>query len=130
VTVNWVGLRRFFASKALLPERFLATILFTDIVGSTATASEVGDTAWTELLAHHEQDVRRELERVHGREVKNTGDGVLAVFEGPASALRCAAAIRASANRQAFISESGSTPGRSSPRAVTSAAWRCTRLLA
>ena len=80
VTLNWAGLRRFFASKALLPERFLATILFTDIVESTSKASELGDTVWTELLAHHEQDVRGELERTHGREVKSTGDGVLAVF--------------------------------------------------
>ncbi|MGZ6544599.1 MAG: adenylate/guanylate cyclase domain-containing protein [Actinomycetota bacterium] len=107
VTVNWVGLRRFFASKALLPERFLATILFTDIVGSTAKASEVGDNVWTELLAQHEQDVRRELERDHGREVKNTGDGVLAIFEGPASALRCAAAIRGAANREGIQIRAG-----------------------
>ncbi len=99
VTLNWAGLRRFFASKALLPERFLATILFTDIVGSTAKASELGDTGWTELLAHYEQIVRAELEGAHGREVKTTGDGLLAVFEGPASALRCAAEIRAAANK-------------------------------
>jgi class 3 adenylate cyclase len=107
VTLNWAGLRRFFASKALLPERFLATILFTDIVESTARASELGDTAWTELLAHHERDVRGELERAHGREVKTTGDGVLAVFEGPASALRCAAAIRIAANRQGLQIRAG-----------------------
>ncbi len=107
VTLNWAGLRRFFATKALLPERFLATILFTDIVGSTAKASELGDTVWTELLAHHEQDVRGELERANGREVKTTGDGVLAVFEGPASALRCAAAIRTAANQQGLQIRAG-----------------------
>jgi len=107
VTLNWTGLRRFFASKALLPERFLATILFTDIVGSTAKATELGDTAWTDLLAHHEHAVRAELESAHGREVKNTGDGMLAVFEGPAAALRCAAAIRAAANRQGLQVRAG-----------------------
>ena len=99
VTLNWTGLRTFFASKALLPERFLATILFTDIVGSTERAAELGDTAWTELLTRHEQSVRAELDRAHGREVTTTGDGVLAVFDGPATALRCAVSIRAAANR-------------------------------
>jgi class 3 adenylate cyclase len=107
VTLNWAGLRTFFASKALLPERFLATILFTDIVGSTAKASELGDAAWTELLARHEQIVRGELEGANGREVKTTGDGVLAVFEGPATAVRCAAAIRAASNRQGLQIRAG-----------------------
>jgi len=100
VTLNWTGLRRFFASKALLPDRFLATILFTDIVGSTAKASELGDDRWSELLTHHEQDVRSALERTHGREIDNAGDGFFAVFEGPAAALRCASAIRTAANRR------------------------------
>ena len=107
VTINWTGLRRFFASKALLPERFLATILFTDIVGSTARAAELGDTAWSELLAQYEENVRGELERAHGREVKNTGDGVLAIFEGPASALRCAANVRSAANQQGLQIRAG-----------------------
>jgi class 3 adenylate cyclase len=98
VTLNWTGLRTFFASKALFPERFLATILITDLVGSTATASELGDTAWADRLAHLEQTVRGELERVRGREVKTTGDGVIAVFDGPAAAIRCAGAIRGAAN--------------------------------
>jgi class 3 adenylate cyclase len=100
VTYGWTGLRAMFASKALFPERFLATILFTDIVDSTATASSLGDRAWSELLGHHEQLVRTELERANGREITTTGDGVLAVFDGPAGALRCAAAIRAAAHRQ------------------------------
>jgi len=94
VTLNWTGLRTFFATKALLPERFLASILFTDIVESTARASELGDTAWMELLRHYEHGVGEEIERVRGRQVKTTGDGVLAIFDGPATALRCAAAIR------------------------------------
>ncbi len=107
VTINWTGLRTFFASKALFPERFLATILFTDLVGSTARASELGDTVWTDLLAHLEQTVRGELERTRGREVKTTGDGVLAVFDGPAAAIRCASAIRAAANRQGLRIRAG-----------------------
>jgi class 3 adenylate cyclase len=107
ITVNWTGLRTFFASKALFPDRFLATILFTDLVGSTARASELGDAAWTEALARLEHTVRGELERAHGREVKTTGDGVLAVFDGPASAVRCAGAIRSAANRQGLRIRAG-----------------------
>ena len=107
LTISWTGLRRFFASKVLLPERFLATILFTDIVGSTARAAELGDTAWSETLAQHEEHVRSELDRAHGREVKNTGDGVLAIFEGPAAALRCAADIRSAANQQGLQIRAG-----------------------
>ena len=107
VTLNWTGLRTFFASKALFPERFLATILLTDLVGSTARASALGDTAWTDLLAHLEQTVRGELERARGREVKTTGDGVLAVFDGPAAAIRCAGEIRSAANRQSLQIRAG-----------------------
>jgi len=107
VTVNWTGLRTFFASKALLPERFLATILFTDLVGSTAKVAQVGDTAWTELLSHFQQTVRQELERAHGREVDTVGDGVLAVFDGPAAAIRCASAIRRAANAQSLQIRAG-----------------------
>ena len=107
VTISWTGLRRFFASKVLLPERFLATILFTDIVGSTARAAELGDTAWSEVLAQHEESVRGELERTHGREVKNTGDGVLAIFEGPGAALRCAVDIRSAASQQGLQIRAG-----------------------
>jgi len=107
VTLSWTGLRRFFASKTMLPDRFLATILFTDIVASTELASSMGDTAWTDLLSHHEQIVRGLLEGAHGREVKSTGDGVLAVFEGPAAAVRCAAAIRAATNQQGLQIRAG-----------------------
>jgi class 3 adenylate cyclase len=74
-------------------QRRLATILFTDIVGSTDRARLSGDTAWRELLAAHDTTVRREIERFRGREVKTLGDGFLAVFDGPARAIRCARAI-------------------------------------
>ncbi|HET6946183.1 MAG TPA: adenylate/guanylate cyclase domain-containing protein [bacterium] len=74
------------------PDRTLATVLFTDIVGSTARAAELGDRRWRELLDAHHAVIRRELERSRGREVGVAGDGFLAVFDGPARAIRCAAA--------------------------------------
>ena len=73
-------------------DRVLATVLFTDIVGSAECASEIGDRRWRELLEAHEQAFRRQLERQDGREVKTTGDGFLATFDGPARAIRCAKA--------------------------------------
>jgi class 3 adenylate cyclase len=106
VTLNRMGLRRFFASKAALSERSLATILFTDIVGSTERASAMGDIAWAELLTRYEQVVRGELDKAHG-EVATTGDGVLAVFEGPATAVRCAGALRSAANRHGLHIRAG-----------------------
>jgi class 3 adenylate cyclase len=74
-------------------DRVLATIVFTDIVGSTEKASALGDHRWRDLLADHNRVVRRNLNRFRGREVKTTGDGFLAVFDGPARAVRCACAI-------------------------------------
>lgn len=76
------------------PDRVLATVLFTDIVGSTKRAAELGDHRWRSLLAAHDQAARAQLERYRGREIETTGDGFLAVFDGPARAIRCAAAIR------------------------------------
>jgi class 3 adenylate cyclase len=76
-------------------DRVLATILFTDIVGSTDLAAEIGDERWRSLLAGHDRIVRTQLERFRGREVKTTGDGFLATFDGPARAIRCAQAIAA-----------------------------------
>jgi class 3 adenylate cyclase len=72
------------------PDRVLATVLFTDIVGSTERATELGDRRWRELLEAHHTAVRRELERFRGREVDTAGDGFLASFDGPARAIRCA----------------------------------------
>ena len=73
--------------------RMLATVLFTDIVGSTARAERVGDKRWHDLLNAHHATVRRELARYRGGEVKSLGDGFLATFDGPARAVRCACAI-------------------------------------
>jgi DNA-binding SARP family transcriptional activator/pimeloyl-ACP methyl ester carboxylesterase len=75
------------------PDRALATVLFTDIVGSTERAIELGDRRWRDLLEQHDRLIRRELERYHGREVKTTGDGLLATFEGPGRGINCAQAI-------------------------------------
>ena len=74
-------------------DRVLATVLFTDIVGSTGLAAEVGDSQWRSLLQRHDEVVRRELDRHRGRWVKSTGDGVLATFDGPARAVRAAGSI-------------------------------------
>ncbi|HVL82399.1 MAG TPA: adenylate/guanylate cyclase domain-containing protein [Actinomycetota bacterium] len=75
-------------------DRVLATVLMTDIVGSTKAAAEMGDRRWRELLDRHDAVVRREVERFRGRPVKWTGDGVLATFDGPARAIRCALSLR------------------------------------
>ena len=74
-------------------DRVLATVLFTDIVGSTARAEQLGDYRWHNLLDAHHTTVRRELARCRGKEVKSLGDGFLATFDGPARAVRCACAI-------------------------------------
>jgi class 3 adenylate cyclase len=76
--------------------RVLATVMFTDIVGSTAKAAELGDSRWRELLREHDERVRVELMRFGGVEVKTTGDGFLATFDGPARAVACAQAIASS----------------------------------
>ncbi|MDQ4035765.1 MAG: adenylate/guanylate cyclase domain-containing protein [Chloroflexota bacterium] len=76
------------------PTRVLATVLFTDIVDSTARAAELGDRRWGQLLTEHDRVVRDELARAAGREIKTTGDGFLATFDGPARAVRAALAIR------------------------------------
>jgi len=77
-------------------ERVLAAMLCTDIVESTAHLSRLGDFAWRELLLEHNRRVRLELNRFRGREIQTTGDGFLAVFDGPARAVRCARAIGSS----------------------------------
>jgi class 3 adenylate cyclase len=75
------------------PDRVLATVMFTDIVGSTEKAAELGDHKWRELLEAQQRAVRSELDRHHGREIKSTGDGFLATFDGPARAVHCGKAI-------------------------------------
>jgi class 3 adenylate cyclase len=82
------------------PERILATVMFSDIVDSTRRASEMGDRRWREQLESIESAMRHELDRYRGRAIKTMGDGLLATFDGPARAIRCATAIRDGARSQ------------------------------
>ena len=75
-------------------DRVLATVLFTDIVDSTAKAAALGDRAWRQLLDRHDEIARREVDRWHGTFVKSTGDGILATFDAPTRALHCAFGLR------------------------------------
>jgi pimeloyl-ACP methyl ester carboxylesterase len=79
------------------PDRVLATVMFTDVVGSTGRAVSLGDRRWIDLLDAHDEAVRRQLATFRGREIKTTGDGFLATFDGPARGIRCARAIRSAA---------------------------------
>ena len=79
--------------EATTPDRVLATVLFTDVVGSTARAVELGDRRWRDLVEQHHAAVRRELGRYDGSEMDTAGDGFFATFDGPARAIRCARAI-------------------------------------
>lgn len=95
VTVSWEGARTW-ATPIGVGERVSVTLLFTDLVASTETASRVGERAWSNLLARHNEIVRRAIDRHRGREVDTTGDGFLATFDGAARAVRCAINIQAS----------------------------------
>jgi len=75
-------------------DRVLSTILFTDIVSSTTHISRLGDNKWMKVLNQHNQIVRKEINRFNGKEIKSTGDGFLATFNGPSKAIRCAESIR------------------------------------
>jgi class 3 adenylate cyclase len=89
-------IRRFLTGEAAVPPaaRVLACVVFTDLVDSTTGAARLGDEEWGDLLDRHNQVVRRQLARYRGREVRTTGDGFLATFDGPARAIQCACAIR------------------------------------
>jgi class 3 adenylate cyclase len=88
-------------------DRVLATVLFTDIVGSTERVTQLGDRRWRELLDEHHRLVRRELERYRGQEVDTAGDGFLSTFDGPARAIRCARAIADSVRSLGFEIRAG-----------------------
>lgn len=75
------------------PDRVLATVLFTDIVGASARAAELGDRTWRKLLETHHAEIRRQLSRFRGKEVDTAGDGFFASFDGPARAISCASAV-------------------------------------
>lgn len=88
-------------------DRVLAAVLVTDIVDSTSHLQRLGDAAWRELLLEHNGQVRRELNDFRGREIQTTGDGFLAVFDGPARAVRCARAIGTSIARLGIAVRAG-----------------------
>jgi len=88
-------------------DRVLATVLFTDIVGSTARAAQLGDRRWRDLLDRYYSLGRKELARFRGREVKTTGDGFLATFDGPARGIRCACAINDSVGQLGITIRAG-----------------------
>src|SRR5215210_7556709 len=91
VTIDWTSARTFALPPEGVSEGVIVTILFTDIVDSTATLHRLGDHAWGELLHLHNARLRELLNAHRGREIKTTGDGLLAVFDSPARAVRCAA---------------------------------------
>lgn len=93
IALDFASSRTFAQAAELRAERTLASILFTDIVDSTRHAERLGDHAWAELLARHNEIATRELDRFRGRTIKSTGDGVLALFDGAERAVRCAAAV-------------------------------------
>lgn len=93
VAVDFRGARSYARPVVASGDRILATVLFTDIVGSTAALERLGDARWGEILAEHNEMIQFELDRYRGREVKKTGDGMVALFDGPARAVECAAAI-------------------------------------
>ncbi len=108
VQILFAGNRPFFDSFLIgSGSRVLATLLFTDIVDSTAKLAELGDRRWRDLMSEHFVGARAELERYRGREVKTTGDGLLATFDSPGQALRCAAAIRALTSRDGLSMRAG-----------------------
>jgi class 3 adenylate cyclase len=102
-TFFWVGdtremldsIEEFVVGTRGAPDRVLATVLFTDIVGSTDRATQLGDHRWRNLLDRHDHTVRRQIERFRGREVNTVGDGFVATFDSPGRAIECALAIRA-----------------------------------
>ena len=97
VTVEWTSARSFGVPRGGPGERILATILFTDIVDSTATMERIGDAAWRDMLSTHNRFLREELNVFRGREVATTGDGFLVVFDGATRAVRCGVAMARSA---------------------------------
>jgi class 3 adenylate cyclase len=99
VMIEWSGPRTF-GGRSPSRNRVLTTILLTDLVGSTEILTRIGDTAWRDLLSGHYEANRTVLERHAGREIETTGDGMLAMFPAPASAVHCASDLRASAIRE------------------------------
>ena len=107
VQIEWAGIRAFAGFPTGIHSRMLVTLLFTDVVDSTATAAGIGDARWRDLLSKHFESARAQLERFRGQEVDTTGDGLLATFAAPAPALHCAAAILRDAEAEDLRIRSG-----------------------
>jgi class 3 adenylate cyclase len=107
VTVDFAGMRSFGRATMSSGDRIVATLLFTDIVDSTATAERLGDRAWREKLAEHNELIRIELDRFRGREIDTTGDGFLAVFDGAERAVVAARSMSAALGRTGLVIRSG-----------------------
>jgi len=102
VMIEWSGPRTFGGLRTGARNRILTTLAFTDLVGSTETLARIGDSAWRDVLSRHYEAVRSLLERFGGSEIETTGDGVLATFPAPATAIHCLAEIRAAAARESL----------------------------
>jgi class 3 adenylate cyclase len=111
VTIDWRSARTFALPPEGIGDGVIMTILFTDIVDSTATLHRVGDETWRELLRTHNGRLRELLNAYRGREVKTTGDGLLAVFDSPARAVRCAQAMARAARAQGLPIRAGVNTG-------------------
>jgi len=125
--IEWSGMRALAGAQSEFHDRILATLLFTDLVESTTTLVRVGDVSWGELLALHHQAARSEVERFRGRIVDTAGDGLLAIFDAPARALRCASAIRAAATAHGLQVRAGIHAGEVATVGVTFVALPCTK---
>jgi class 3 adenylate cyclase len=96
-TIAWSRVKDWLKPLDIMGERVLVTLVFTDLVDSTATAARLGRESWGELLSDHERHARDTVTRYRGRTIKSTGDGILATFDGAARAVRCAIALREAA---------------------------------
>jgi class 3 adenylate cyclase len=111
VSVDWAGRRLFAKSPNEISDRIFATLVFTDLSGSTETLTRLGDARWRLLLAEHNQAVRIEIERFGGREAKTTGDGFFVLFDSPARAVRGAAAMIDAATTHGLTARAGIQAG-------------------
>ena len=107
VSVDWAGRRLFAKSPNEISDRIFATLVFTDLSGSTEMLTRLGDARWRLLLAEHNQAVRTEIERFGGREAKTTGDGFFVLFDSPARAVRGAAAMIDAATANGLTARAG-----------------------
>jgi class 3 adenylate cyclase len=107
VSVDWAGRRLFAKSPNEISDRIFATLVFTDLSGSTEMLTRLGDARWRLLLAEHNQAVRTAIERFSGREAKTTGDGFFVLFDSPARAVRGAAAMIDAATTHGLTARAG-----------------------